>query len=166
MYGAGELKGIKILSSLNIILRAFLVVVCCSLLQACVSSSLDDAAPKRIMASNLPTALDQPLVDAAAPDVAGNIEPRTSDILQTQTLSAETSVKYDKQGFPTFAETPRGEVDQLSTPEKIAIETKMTELLLSRSNDENVRAGFEAKLRRLRVLAETHEQNADVIISQ
>lgn len=166
MYGAGEPKGIKVLSNLNVILRAFLVVVCCNLLQGCVSTSLDDAAPKSITASNLPTTLDQQVGDAVARDIAGNTEPRSSDILQTQTLGAETSAKYDKQGFPTFAETPRGEVDQLSSPEKIAIETKMTELLLSRSDDENVRAGFEAKLRRLRVLAETHEQNADVIISQ
>lgn len=152
----------KVLASLNIGSRFFLTLGCCVLLQGCVSSSLEDAAPPRVSASSLPIMLD----DATTQNVVGDAEPRASNSLQKQTFGAQTPAKYDKQGFPTFAETPRGEVDQLSTPEKIAIETKMTELLLNRASDENVRASFEAKLKRLRELAKTHEQNADVIISQ
>lgn len=155
----------KALVSLNIGLRAFLVFVCFTLLQGCVSSSLEDAAPQRVTTNNLPTSL-KPVADAPIQNEIDDTQSQASDISQAQTLSADFPEKYDRQGFPTFAETPRGEVDQLSSQEKIAIETKMTELLLSRSNDENVRAGFEAKLRRLRELAKTHEQNADAIISQ
>lgn len=147
----------RALLSLNIGASICLALVSLALLQGCVSSSLEDAAPQRATTSNLPSTL-KPLGGAPTQNVIDNT--------QSQALSTDVPVKYDKQGFPTFAETPRGEVEQLSPQEKIAIETKVTELLLSRSNDENVRAGFEAKLKRLRELAKTHEQNADAIISQ
>lgn len=156
----------KVLAISKIGSRAFLALGCCILLQACVSSSLEDAAPRSLTANNLPTTLDKSIGDTTARGVIADTVPQTSRALQTQTLNADIPAKYDKQGFPTFAETPQGEVSQLSEPEKIAIETKMTELLLSHASDENVRAGFEAKLKRLRELAKTHEQNADAIISQ
>lgn len=160
----------KVLTSLNFGQKVFLTLVCCALLQGCVSTSLEDASPRRIATSNLPTALDKqretPLADAATQDALANTDSAEPSVSQRQTLNTDVPAKYDEQGYPTFAETPQGEVDQLSSAEKIAIETKMTELLLSRANDENVRANFEAKLRRLRNLAKTHEQNADVIISQ
>lgn len=149
-----EAWGINILASLNI----FLALICAVLLQGCISTSLEDTAPQGATTNSSPTELDRSLPDSVTSDV--------STVPQTQQLNAQTSTKYDEQGFPTFAETPRGEVDQLSSPEKIAIETKLTELLLRRESNENVRAGFEAKLRRLRKLAKTHEQNADAIISE
>lgn len=146
------------MASLGTSLRACYVLVCCIMLFGCVSTSLEDAAPQRLTTENLPTAIDQPSGNSAAQDFVDNTDPQSSKV--------DIPARYDEQGFPTFAETPRGEVDQLSSAEKIAIETRMTELLLSRAKDGNVRAGFEAKLRRLRNLAKTHEQNADAIISQ
>ncbi|MEW7006833.1 hypothetical protein [Lentilitoribacter sp. EG35] len=155
------------MASLKIGLKTAFALFSCALLQACVSTSLEDAAPRRDAEKNSPTVLENTSNnDVAVHKVDDPLESQASGTLQTQTLATETFPKYDKQGYPTFAETPKGEVDQLSSPEKNAIETKMTELLLRRSTNENVRANFEAKLRYLRKLAKTHEQNADTIISQ
>lgn len=153
-------------------------------LQGCVSTSLEDAAPTSL-ADNVPLdsptdlqSQEEPAANIAAlepvevvgevssvgtavePDVVTQPEPEKV----TSNARVELPPPPEGEVFPTFATTPQAATSQLSDEEKVAIEERMTELLLQQSKDPNKIAQYKKRLAYLRKLAATHAQKTEAEI--
>lgn len=137
-------------------------------ISACVSTSLEDAAPTSLSIAS-PTNLQEPDTNAlSAENIAATSAAQTPDASSNSTSSVANTEQAvvipdapTDETFPSFAQTPRGAVGQLTKQEEIAIEERMTQLLLARSKDPKKIANYKARLAYLRKLAATHAKNTE-----
>lgn len=147
-------------------------------LQACVSTSLQDAAPTSLADIPEPTPLNvtspQVLPATTAPNqalVGDVVASNDASGVSTQaivTQKTETVIPPPRtdETFPTFAKDPSGAIPQLTNVEKAAIEARMTQLLLLRENDPRIKAKYQARLKSLRQIARSHAADAEADIQQ
>lgn len=149
-------------------LRLFVLVIIGLYLQACVSTSLEDAAPTSVVSSptNLDAASPTPTTQAVASENVQTVPVSEQNITSTVPLSTSVPPNPEIENFPTFATDPKGETSQLSAAEKAVIEARMTEVLLARESDPRIRASYEARLIYLRRLAKSHGAAAQVEIQK
>ncbi len=140
-------------------------------LAGCQTASLEDAAPTVVPASE-PLVIGQE-TDADAAAVASSADqdsvtrrnPGIASIIPIEQTAPVENKEFVITGarrtgqFPTFGRVPTAANTQLSEAERIAAEAEMTELLRARASTPDARAQYDARLRQLRALADSHARD-------
>lgn len=112
-------------------------------LSACVSASLEDAAPTQPAEQDQSTSSD-------GPDSNGTAAETVRD-----TRFVEEGAMRNR-AFPTFANTPVGATEQLSAADKLQIESEMSAIRAAYGSGGLSEASYNARMKELKDLARTH----------
>lgn len=112
-------------------------------LSACVSASLEDAAPTQSPDTQQTTTDDGTGATAAQAD-----EPRDTQFVEQGAAR--------NRNFPTFANTPVGATAQMSPEEKRRIENEMASIRAAYGSGALSEAAYNARVKELNALARTH----------
>lgn len=116
-------------------------------LSACVSASLEDAAPTQPPDQEQAAPVDGPGTADAGPD-----EARDTQFVEQGALR--------NREFPTFANTPVGATEQLSPEDKRRIENEMASIRAAYGSGALSEAAYNARVKELSTLARTHGSDA------
>lgn len=164
--------------SIRLALAAFTAIF----LAGCQTVSLEDAAPKNAPVNFNPVDTGAAATETTATgsepvsETAGTVETAAAEPKQTvirrnpgitSVVPIEKTTPVEKKDFvaqgasrtgqyPTFGPLPETANAQITTSEKAAAEAQMAKLLRARANTPDARARYEARLRELRALAQSH----------
>lgn len=138
---------ISSVQSLEWTVRRLPVLLAAMSLSACMSASLEDAAPTQ------PT--DQGQV--ASNDGSGTADAESDEPRDTQFVEQGALRNRD---FPTFANTPVAATEQLSPEDKRRIENEMASIRAAYGSGALSEAAYNARVRELNALARTHGSDA------
>lgn len=140
-------------------------------LAGCQTASLEDAAPTVVPAPQpevmapgtnadgaaVSSSVDQTSVTRRNPGIASIIPIEQTAPVENKEFVASGARRTGR--FPTFGQLPTAANTQLSEAERIAAEAEMTELLRARASTADARAQYDARLRQLRALADSHARD-------
>lgn len=122
---------------------AALILVPVMALSACVSASLEDAAPTQAVDQEQPAT-----IDGSGGTGADAEPPRDTQFVEQGALR--------NSKFPTFANTPVGATEQLSPADKKKIEAEMASIRAAYGSGALSEAAYNARVQELNDLARTH----------
>jgi hypothetical protein len=151
------------------------------LLSGCQTASLEDAAPQTAhqtaplaepapaetgeaaqianeSGAETPAQTGQPTTDRSNPGIASIVPIEQAAPVENQEFVVTGARRTGR--YPSFGEQPTAANSQMSEAERITAEAEMTELLKARASSPNARAQYEARLRQLRALAQSHAREA------
>ncbi|WP_394689302.1 hypothetical protein [Hoeflea sp.] len=140
-------------------------------LAGCQTASLEDAAPTVVPAAGSAVVAQEVAAEDAAASLPASQttvtrrNPGLTSIVPIEQTAPVESKEFVTSGarrtgqFPTFGRLPTAANTQLSEAERIAAEAEMTELLRARASTPDARAQYDARLRQLRALAESHARD-------